>query len=116
MKPRVNPRTMRRAFVNGLLVGLRVVWPILSALLAAIAGLGVVIGLLEGWSVQESLYFAFVSGLTIGYGDFVPRRLVPRALAIVLGICGVLLTALLAAVAVKALSVLRTDGDGKDDV
>ena len=116
MKPRVNPRTMRHAFVSGLLVGLRVVWPILSALLAAIAGLGVVIGLLEGWSVQESLYFAFVSGLTIGYGDFVPRRLVPRALAIVLGICGVLLTALLAAVAVKALSVLRTDGDGKDDV
>ena len=80
------------------------VWPILSGLLALMAGLGVVIGLREDWSVQESLYFAFVSGLTIGYGDLVPRTLLTRALAIGIGLCGVLLTALLAAVAVKALS------------
>ena len=117
MKPRVDPRTMRRTFVNGLFVGLRVVWPILSGLLAAIVGLGLVIGLIEGWSVQESIYFAFVSGLTIGYGDLVARSFVPRALAIVIGICGVLLTALLAAVAVKALlSTLSAEGDGKEDV
>ena len=44
-------------------------------LLAIIAGLGLVIGLIEGWSVQESIYFAFVSGLTIGYGDFAPLSL-----------------------------------------
>ena len=117
MKPRVDPRTMRRTFVNGLFVGLRVVWPILSGLLAAIVGLGLVIGLIEGWSVQESIYFSFVSGLTIGYGDLVARSFVPRALAIVIGICGVLLTALLAAVAVKALlSTLSAEGDGKEDV
>ena len=53
--------------------GLRVVWPILSGLLVLIVGLGVVTGLVEGWSVQESVYFSFVSGLTIGYGDFAPR-------------------------------------------
>ena len=72
MNPRVNPHAMRRIFVNGLFAGLRVVWPILSGLLAVIVGLGLVIGLIEGWSVQESIYFAFVSGLTIGYGDFAP--------------------------------------------
>jgi Ion channel len=109
-------RTMRRTFVHGLFTGLRVVWPILSGLLAIIAGLGLVIGLIEGWSVQESIYFAFVSGLTIGYGDFAPRSFVPRALAIVIGICGVLLTALVAAVAVRALSALSAEGDGEDDV
>jgi len=27
----------------------------------------------EGWSVVDSLYFAVVTGLTIGYGDFVPQ-------------------------------------------
>ena len=65
--------------------------------------------------MQESIYFAFVSGLTIGYGDFAPKTLVTRALAIVIGICGILLTALVAAIAVKALT---TSGvrDGKDDV
>ena len=115
MKPNVNPRTLRRTFLKGLFAELRVVWPILSGLLATIAGLGLVIGLIEGWSVQESIYFAFVSGLTIGYGDFAPRRFAPRVLAIGIGICGVLLTALLAAVAVKALSALSAEGDGKDD-
>jgi ion channel len=103
--------TMRRKFAAGLLTGLRVVWPILSALLGAIVTLGLVIGLLEGWSVPESIYFAFVSGLTIGYGDLAPKTVLARTLAILIGGCGVLLTALVAAVAVKAFSVVRMDGD-----
>jgi hypothetical protein len=111
MKAPVNPRAMRRAFINGLFTELRVVWPILSALLLAMVALGLVIGLIEGWSIQESLYFAFVSGLTIGYGDFAPHTLVTRALAIVIGICGVLLVALVAAVAVKALPAVSKDND-----
>ncbi len=28
--------------------------------------------LAEGWPVVDSLYFAFVTGLTIGYGDLAP--------------------------------------------
>jgi hypothetical protein len=71
--------------------------------------LGLVIGLREGWSIQESIYFTFVSGLTIGYGDLVPRFLLTRAMAIGIGVCGVLLTALLAAVAVKALTGATED-------
>jgi hypothetical protein len=110
-----NPRAMRRAFINGLFAELRVVWPILSALLVAMVVLGLVIGLIEGWSVHESLYFAFVSGLTIGYGDFAPHTIATRALAIAIGICGVLLVALVAAVAVKALPAVSAEGDGRDD-
>jgi hypothetical protein len=56
---------MRRNIRRGLLFGLRVVWPVLSILLVAIVALGLLVGLLEGWSVHESIYFAFVSGLTI---------------------------------------------------
>ena len=107
----MDSRTMRRDFATGLLVGLRVVWPILSALLGMIVALGVVIGLIEGWSVHESIYFAFVSGLTIGYGDLAPKTLLTRMLAILIGVCGVLLTALVAAVAVKALAAVHGDGD-----
>jgi len=54
-------RTLRRNFVAGLVTGLRVVLPILSVLLGAICALGLVIGAIEGWSVQDSIYFAFVS-------------------------------------------------------
>ncbi len=105
-----DPRSMRREFVVGLFVGLRVVWPVLSGLLVAIVGLGLLIGFIEGWSVSDSIYFAFVSGLTIGYGDLAPKTLVTRVLAIMIGICGVLLTGLVAAVAVKALSAVRAGG------
>ena len=107
----MHSRDLRRNFLAGLLFGLRVVWPILSVLLGLIVALGLVVGLLEGWSVQESIYFAFVSGLTIGYGDLAPTSLLTRTLAILIGVCGVLMTALLAAIAVKALTAATDPGD-----
>lgn len=106
----MDARTLRRNFMAGLIAGLGVVWPILSALLGLIVALGVAVGLIEGWSVHESLYFAFVSGLTIGYGDFAPKTLLARSLAILIGVCGVLVTAIVAAIAVKALSATGAGG------
>ena len=46
--------------------------------------------------------FAYVTGLTIGYGDLAPRQPLTQLLAIVIGFSGVLLTGLVAALAVKA--------------
>lgn len=94
---------MRRKFLVDLLGGLRMVWPVVSGLLLWMAALGVVVGLLEGWTLVDSIYFAFVTGLTIGYGDLVPKLLVSRVLAIVMGISGIVLTGLIAAIAVRAL-------------
>jgi hypothetical protein len=94
---------MRRQFLADLWTGVRVVWPILSSLLVVIVGLGIVVGLIEDWPLADSLYFAFISGLTIGYGDLVPKTLLARALAIVIGMTGILLTGLVAAVGVQAL-------------
>lgn len=102
----MDARTLRRSFFAGLLGGLRVVWPVLSALLALIVGLGLVVGFFEGWPMRDSVYFSFVTGLTIGYGDLAPKTLVARVLAILIGVCGVLLTALLVAISVKALTVV----------
>ena len=55
------------------------------------------------WSLGDGLYFAFVTVLTIGYGDLVPRQPLTRFLAILIGLFGVVLTGLIAAVAVHAL-------------
>ena len=84
--------------------GLAVVWPIFSALLALMVALGIAIGFIEGWPMLDGLYFAFVSGLTIGYGDLVPKTLLSRALAICIGFTGILLTGLVAAIGVQALT------------
>jgi hypothetical protein len=85
-----NARALRRRFAAGMLSGLRVVWPILSVLLATMVGLGAIVGRIEGWPLMDSIYFAFVSGLTIGYGDLAPKTGLARALAVCIGICGVL--------------------------
>jgi hypothetical protein len=99
----MQPRELRRLFFREMHYGLKVVWPILSGLLTLMIALGVVIGRLEDWPLFDGVYFAFVSGLTIGYGDIVPTRLLSRVLAIGIGLFGVLLMGLVVAVAVRAL-------------
>ena len=96
-------RQLRRAFFLALLRQFYVVWPIFSGILLAMMGSGFIIGRIEGWRVDEALYFTFVTGLTIGYGDFTPKHLVARLLAMVIGFAGIVLTGLVAAIAVQAL-------------
>jgi hypothetical protein len=96
-------KPLRRRFVKGLWGGLAVVWPVISFLLLLMVGLGMAVALVEGWPLTEGIYFAFVSGLTIGYGDLVPKAPVARALAIAIGLTGILLAGLVAAVGVNAL-------------
>jgi potassium channel subfamily K len=33
---------------------------------------GIVMGRVEGWSLMDSVYYAFITGATLGYGDFSP--------------------------------------------
>jgi Ion channel len=94
---------LRRAFYRELWNGLKLMWPILSMVLTIMVVLGLVIAWREGWGVGDGIYFAFVSGLTIGYGDLVPKHPSSRILAIIIGAHGILLTGLVAAVAVQAL-------------
>jgi ion channel len=88
---------------------LRVVWPILSGLLGTQVAFGLVIGWVERWSMGNALYFTFVTGLTIGYGDLVPSHFTSRLLAVAIGFVGILLTALIAAVGVRALNEADDD-------
>ena len=73
--------------------------------------MGLLIGFVEGWPVGDALYFTFVTGLTIGYGDIVPRQALARALAIGIGVSGLVLTGVIAAIAVHALRTALTDSD-----
>jgi hypothetical protein len=83
----------------------------LAGILAIQVASGVLLGFVEGWSVGDALYFTFVTGLTIGYGDIVSRQALGRALAIVTGISGLFLTGLIAGIAVHAMRAALTDRD-----
>jgi hypothetical protein len=65
-----------------------------------------------GWSVGDAVYFTFVTGLTIGYGDIVPRQAGARALTIGIGLSGLFLTGLIAGIAVYAMRIAINDHDG----
>src|SRR5262245_60205046 len=96
-------RQMRRLFFMALVQQLRVVWPILSGILMVMIGSGLVVWRVEGWRIDEALYFTFVTGLTIGYGDLTPKHLLARLLSLVIGFSGIVLTGLIAAISVQAL-------------
>ena len=65
----------------------------------------------EGWSVGDAFYFTFITGLTIGYGDIVPRQALARALAIGIGVFGLFLTGLIAGIAVYSMRAALNDRD-----
>jgi hypothetical protein len=105
----MRPRQIRRIFFVELFRLLRVVWPILTGVLFAMVGPGLLIGYIERWRLDEALYFTFVTGLTIGYGDLTPRHVVSRLLAVMIGFAGIVLTGLVAAVSVEALRATARD-------
>jgi hypothetical protein len=101
---------VRRVFFRALLRGLRILWPVLSGLLGMIAGLGAIVGLMEGWGIAQGMYFSFVTGLTIGYGDLAPSRALTRILAVAIGLLGIVATGLIAALAVTAFQATPARG------
>ena len=81
----MRPRQIRRFFFAEFFRLIRALWPILSGVLFAMVGPGLLIGHIEGWRIVDALYFTFVTGLTIGYGDLAPRHIVSRFFAVVIG-------------------------------
>src|SRR5262249_31377861 len=76
------PKAVRRRFVVAFGHAIHVTWPILSTILAIQVALGLLTGFVEGRSAGDAVYFTFVTGPTIGYGDIVPPQALERALAI----------------------------------
>jgi voltage-gated potassium channel len=57
----------------------------------------------EKMPFSDALYFTFITGLTIGYGDIAPVTHMGRIIAILTGFVGLIITGLIAAIAVFAL-------------
>jgi hypothetical protein len=79
-------------------------WPILLVLIGCIAVLGLRIGKLERWTTINSLYFAFTTATSVGYGDFVPTKHRSKLLAILIALTGVLLVGLIVSAGLHALT------------
>jgi voltage-gated potassium channel len=63
----------------------------------------VTIATTEKIPIGDAIYFAFITGLTIGYGDIVAHSTAGRVISVLLGVVGILFTGLIIAVAVHAV-------------
>ena len=78
----------------------KVVSVALIALIVAGAG---AITVFEKMPFADTLYFALITGLTIGYGDIVPQNPLGRVVAVLIGFIGILFTGLMVAALVYAV-------------
>ncbi len=76
---------------------------VIFALLALIVIGAAVIAGIENMPIGDALYFAFITGLTVGFGDLVPHTGIGRLVAVLIGVVGMLFTGLVVAIAVHAL-------------
>lgn len=84
--------------------GLYHLWPIVLVLLGFIVALGLQVGRLEAWAVEDALYFAFITATSVGYGDFHPTQRRAKLLAIGIALAGILLTGLIVSIGLEAVA------------
>ena len=73
------------------------------SLIALIVGAAAVFTHIEKMPFEDALYFSFITGLTIGYGDIVVKTSFGRIVAVLLGLIGVVFTGRMVAAAIRAV-------------
>ena len=71
--------------------------------MAFVVLVGVVVGNLERWTLVDSVYQAFITATTVGYGDFRPTRTLSKSLCILNAFFGLLMTGIIVATGVHAV-------------
>ncbi len=72
-------------------------------LIALVVISAMVITQIEDIPFGEALYFSFITGLTIGYGDIVVKTPFARLIAVLLGLIGMIASGILVAVSIRAV-------------
>jgi voltage-gated potassium channel len=91
-------------FMNNVWRLVLIVRGVLGMLTFLIVANGCAIAYFEGIRIADSLYFAFVTAFTIGYGDVVPVTAGGRIVALLIGLMGLIFTGLIIAIANRALA------------
>ena len=66
---------------------------------------GLAIAFLDKKPLGETMYLAFITALTIGYGDLTPESGLSKLIAIDIGVLGIVFTGLMVAATLKALEL-----------
>jgi voltage-gated potassium channel len=86
---------------------------IVSLLLLLVLG-GVMISHLENIRIGDAIYFAFITGLSIGYGDISPETAIGKVVSVAIGLIGMLFVGITVAIATRALANVARQMSNKE--
>ena len=87
-------------FVQLLLWGIWLVLPLLLFFVTLIVVLGQVVSRIEGWDKFDSLYWSFITALTVGYGDIRPVQKSSKAISILIALIGIMFAGVIVSITV----------------
>ena len=82
---------------------------VIGVLLLLIVLSAFVISSLENINLSDAIYFAFITGLSIGYGDISPGTTIGKFVSIGIGFIGMLFIGITVAIANRALAATVKD-------
>lgn len=85
--------------------GILLTLPTLAMLAIVIMILGIVVGKKEGWNKFDSIYWAFITALTVGYGDIRPVNRYSKVLALIISLIGIMLFGIIVAITVNTFGI-----------
>ena len=85
--------------------------PLLGFSVVLIILLGLIVGIRESWGRFDSIYWAFITATTVGYGDIRPLKSVSKALSILIALIGMVFTGLMVALAIRAATIAISQQD-----
>jgi voltage-gated potassium channel len=97
------------AFVRAFLRSASHIREVIVFLLGLLVLGGVTISQLEDIQLGDAIYFAFITGLSIGYGDITPETGAGRLISVVIGLVGMLFVGITVAIATRALADVVKD-------
>ena len=71
-------------FIKIFFWGVYLTYPIILAIIVIIISLGLIVGRIESWTKFNSIYWSFITALTVGYGDMKPISKASKILSIIL--------------------------------
>jgi voltage-gated potassium channel len=78
---------------------------LVTLILLLLAG-GVVISRVESIALGDAIYFACITGLSIGYGDITPQTALGKVVSVAIGLIGMIIVGITVAIATRALAKL----------